>query len=391
MARYFIRSSKVHLAAFAPDMALLRSAYQSRIDEKITIADLDPAHVANLRDSGMELIRSTQYEPLATHDVQVALPNHPLNMRDVMTHNQAAAAWAESRGQGVHIAVVDTGVCGTMSEFPAAKRSALHWANPGEDPWTDIQGHGSMTMAIAAGTSAAGGRYDGVAPDASIIPCKTSFDDTELYQIYDYLIQLVDTQQVKRLVVNNSYGAYVCAPQTISRTDPFPSIVSLAIQKGIVVVFAAGNNHVVQCSNDPTKCEPNTIWGVNSFDEVITVGTVDANNRMDQPPLTPAGYSHRDSSRGPGQFAVAEKKPNCVAPTYGEVIWGCGYRAMEWWGTSGAAPQVTGLAALMLARNPALTPAQIKALIEQTCVSLPLARTCVGAGLINCAAAVAAA
>jgi hypothetical protein len=200
-----------------------------------------------------------------------------------------------------------------------------------------------MTGAIAAGTTAAGGRYNGVAPDSPIIACKTSFDDTELYQIYDYLIQLVDSKQIGRLAVNNSYGLYQCAAPAVTRDDPFPSIISLAVSKGIVVVFAAGNNHVFVCGNDPTQCAPNTIWGANSMDEILSVGTVNRNNRMDQPPATSGGYSHRDSSRGPGQLAQNTTKPDCVAPTYGEVMWGCGYSAMEWWGTSGAAPQVTRL------------------------------------------------
>jgi subtilisin family serine protease len=230
-----------------------------------------------------------------------------------------------------------------------------------------------------------------VAPDARLIACKTTFDDTELYQIYDLLIQQVEQGHIGRLVVNNSYGAYQCTPPSISLTDPFPRIVQRAISKGIVVVFAAGNNHVVVCGKDPTQCAPNSIWGVNSLDDIVSVGTVDANNRMDQPPSSPGGYSHRDSSRGPGQFASRTVKPDCVAPTYGEVMWGCGYSAMEWWGTSGAAPQVSGLAALLLSKNPALTSREIQDIIKASCISLPLAETCAGAGLIDCEAAVASA
>jgi serine protease AprX len=248
-----------------------------------------------------------------------------------------------------------------------------------------------MTGAIAAGTTASGGRYNGVAPDSPIIACKTSFDDTELYQIYDYLIQLVDSKQIGRLVVSNSYGSYICAPPPVTRDDPFPSIVSLAVSKGVVVVFAAGNNHVVVCGNDPTQCTPNTIWGANSMDEILSVGTVNRNNRMDQPPAQPGDYCHRDSSRGPGQLASATTKPDCVAPTYGEVMWGCGYSAMEWWGTSGAAPQVAGLAALILSKNSSLTPSQVQTIIKGSCVNIGLAATCAGAGLIDCVAAVNAA
>jgi subtilisin family serine protease len=63
---------------------------------------------------------------------------------------------------------------------------------------------------------------------------------------------------------------------------------------------------------------------------------------------------------------------------------------MPWWGTSGACPQVAGLAALLLAVSPGLSPAQVADLIRKTCRPLGASATCVGAGLIDCEAAVAA-
>ena len=390
--RCFIRlKHPAMIAALAP-MVPVADTYHSRSHPDILIATLEPEHKALLQTAEVEIIPSTQYEPLpARPEVHAPLASHPFSLTDVLAHIRADQAWAHSRGAGVHVAIVDTGICGTMPEFAGAKKSPYSWAGTGQgDPWTDQQGHGSMTGSIAAGTRASGGRYDGVAPDSPIIACKTSFDDTELYQIYDYLIQLVDTGKVGRLVVNNSYGLYQCTPPAVSRDDPFPSIVALAVSKGIVAVFAAGNNHVVVCRNDRRQCGPNTIWGVNSMDEVLSVGTVNRDNRMDQPPGTPGGYSHQDSSRGPGQLARKTTKPDCVAPTYGEVMWGCGYSAMEWWGTSGAAPQVTGLAALMLAANPTLTPKQVQNTIKSSCTGLGLPATCAGAGLIDCLAAVTA-
>jgi serine protease AprX len=389
--RFFVRMKHpTQMEALAPAMLVDVDAYRSRTDANILIAALAPHELDRLAQQQVEIIPSTQYQPLQAPDsVHVALDFHPLNMDDVMSHIKADKAWEQSRGENVHIAIVDTGICGTLPEFAGGKQSQFRWSlSPQDDPWTDAKGHGSMTAAIAAATNASGGRYSGVAPDSPIIACKTSFDDTELYQIYEYLIQLVESGKVKRLVVNNSYGRYVCAAPTINEDDPFPTILRRAVSKGIVVVFAAGNNHVVICKNDPTQCGPNTIWSVNSFDEVISVGTVDRNNRMDQPPRTLGGYSHRDSSRGPGQFASAiSPKPDCVAPTYGEVVWGCGYVPMEWWGTSGAAPQVAGLAALILSKNPSLTAAQVQGIIKKTCVPIGLAPTCAGAGLIDCMAA----
>jgi serine protease AprX len=395
MPKYFVRTpTQKHLAALAPMISADATPYFSRAEPQLLIASLRERDVDRLLSEGAEIIPSRQYEPLPGTPpdlIYQPLDEHPLNLRDVLRHTRADQAWTQSRGAGVHIAIIDTGMCGSMPEFPSVKRSSQSWVAPGlGSAWTDMKGHGSMTGCVASATTAAGGRYNGVAPDSTIISCKTTFDDTELYQIYDHLLQLVHNGVIRRLVINNSYGAYQCGPPNISLTDPFPSIVQRAISEGVVVVFAAGNNHVVTCGKDGSHCEPNTIWGINSFDDVISVGTVNQDNRMDQPPGSAGGYSHRDSSRGPGQFAVRTTKPDCVAPTYGEVIWGCGYTAMEWWGTSGAAPQVAGLAALMLAKDPTLSPRQIQDIIVHTCVSLPLAPTCVGAGIIDCRAAVSA-
>lgn len=392
MPRFFIEFENENIrGAMAPTISTVVPPYYSEFEPSLLIADLSEGEANRLRQEGAHLIPSRQYEPLPQVQLDLIyqpLISHPKNLNDVLAHINAHQAWNQSQGKGIHIAIVDTGTCGNMSEFPPWKKAPHSWSYHG-NAWTDLKGHGSMTACIAAATNKAGGRYNGVAPDANLIACKTTFDDAELYQIYDYLISLVEKKKIGQLVVNNSYGLYQCSPSNINLTDPFLRIVLLAISKGIVVVFAAGNNHVVVCKKDPLKCEPNTILGVNSLDEVISVGTVDENNRMDQPPQTQGGFSHRDSSRGPGELAQNTTKPDCVAPTYGEVMWGCGYTSLEWWGTSGAAPLVAGLAALLLSKNPKLTPAEIQDIIKKTCVSLPLGPECVGAGLIDCQAAIA--
>src|SRR5262249_51219167 len=149
--------------------------------------------------------------------------------------------------------------------------------------------------------------------------------------------------------------------------------------------FAAGNNHAFGlCQHPETDDHPNTIWAVNSIDEVITVGTVDWDESNQA-----VGGEHANSSRGPGQWSIRQDKPDVVAPTYGEVVWGATYRRLEWWGTSGACPQVAGLAALLLSLHPALTPAQVQRLICANARPLPgKPATCVGHGIINCLATI---
>jgi serine protease AprX len=62
---------------------------------------------------------------------------------------------------------------------------------------------------------------------------------------------------------------------------------------------------------------------------------------------------------------------------------------MEWWGTSGACPQVAGLAALLISRDPDLTPDDIREVVRSTARRLPgKPQNCVGAGIIDCAGAI---
>ncbi|MGF1605970.1 MAG: S8 family serine peptidase [Rhodothalassiaceae bacterium] len=175
------------------------------------------------------------------------------------------------------------------------------------------------------------------------------------------------------------------APQFLGDEDhPYLGTVRAAVDAGIPVIFAAGNNHFdVKCMHDPSACSPNTIWGANSDDAVLSVGTVNrAESNRD------ASTPHANSSRGPGQWARNHLKPDCVAPTYGETVWGNGYRAMDWWGTSGAAPQAAGLAALLLSLKPSLTPQQVYDIIRESSRRLEGHGNCVGHGLIDCDAAV---
>lgn len=328
-------------------------------------------------------IKSLSFKPLPAHLIKRLSKQKQKGLNDVIKQIKANLAWQYSRGQGVHIAIIDTGICETLKEIPLEKRSILSWPNK-RKAWYDKSGHGSMVATIAAGTTSSGGIFNGVAPDANIISCLTDFSRTSLYIIYKYLISLVENGIISRLVINNSYGIRTKVAPQIDHSDLFIKVVKEAVAKGIVVVFPAGNNHFIRCGFDPTAHGPNSIWGANSLDEVICVGTVDEMGQMNRYPNNINGFSHCDSSRGPGQLSLQTIKPDCTAPTYGEIIWGNNYITNNWWGTSGATAQVSGLAALLLAKNPALTPYEIQQIIKTSCTPLPLPPVCVGTGLIDC-------
>ena len=308
------------------------------------------------------------------------------SLRDVIEQVGAPRAWNRTRGEGVTIAIVDTGIAGARPEFASRRRSPIDLDSEflGQH-WIDPRGHGTMCAAIAAGSRMDGGRYDGVAPGATVLAARSTLKSTDLVDIYDELYRArVEGNIVGPLVISNSYGLYVCAgPAILPEDHPYMTSVLAAVKNGVFVCFAAGNNHHDECKHDPYACGPNSIWGPNSHDDVVSVGTVNR-NLTNCDPVSP----HVSSSRGPGEWARRTTKPDCVAPTYGEVPWGTVYRSMRWWGTSGACPQVAGAAALMLSVCPALTPWQVAQGILDTCSLLAEGKTCVGRGVLDCEAAV---
>jgi serine protease AprX len=221
------------------------------------------------------------------------------------------------------------------------------------------------------------GRLGGVAPDAQLISCRTRFFSTEITDIYDFLVRQKIALGIP-IVASNSWGCRTGTPPV-----PDPDVAEAlddAATAGIVLVFSAGNYH--QLVTAPRRCGPNSIWAPKSRANLLTVATCNLDNEM---------WDY--SSRGPGQPSAGpcNDKPDVTAPTpaNGRVLYGDRYQVLQTgWGTSGAAPQAAGLAALLLSLEPGLTPPHIFDVIRKSCNNLGFEKTCQGAGLIDCRAAV---
>jgi serine protease AprX len=401
-SKYFIRfpesNIRVSLAKELEAYQAMGSFYWARTDALVAIAQLEDITRQRLEREGCQFFENVQFETFASDPpdgfndllnpemLDPSLSGEVISKtaEDVLKHINAIAAWDISRGKDVTIAVIDTGVEKRL-EFPAWKRSPVDLPSFFlSQHWEDGNGHGTMCAAIACATNDDGGRYNGVAPDATLISGRSTLRADDLYQIYEQLILWYRSGQIRGpLVISNSYGFKTCvSPHSMPEDHPYAELLSFAIDSGIVVVFAAGNNHYDVCRFDPSSDHPNTIWSINSLDTVLCVSTVDVNNSN-----CDSRFAHVNSSRGPGQWANQHCKPDCVAPTYGEILWRGEYLWMPWWGTSGACPQVAGLAALLLSVSPSMTPAQVADAIRNSCQPLNASTNCVGHGLIDCAAA----
>jgi serine protease AprX len=295
---------------------------------------------------------------------------------DVLHAIRARDAWNMSRGANVAIAIVDSGIDGSRPEFQSSRR--LTQIGFQADPWVDDRGHGTMCACIAAASRDSGGEFEGVAPEAGLISCRTRYFSSELTNIYDFLSDQ-SSRLAMPIVANNSWGIRTDTPPV---EDPdVVSAITDAVEAGVILVFSAGNYHLLV--GNPGECSPNSIWTHKSLSHAITVATCKLDQQL---------WDY--SSRGPGQWfgrAECNHKPDVTAPTpaNGRVLFGGQSRVLRnGWGTSGAAPQVTGLAALMLALNPGLGFFRVFDTIRATAQDLGLPATCQGTGLINCQAAV---
>ncbi|WP_345893443.1 S8 family serine peptidase [Cryobacterium sp. SO2] len=276
-------------------------------------------------------------------------------------------AWGTSKGAGVTVAVIDTGVDGSIAELNGVvvggtDVSGLGSSN-GQTPVGDENEHGTLVASLLAGRgSGAGTGLIGVAPEASILSVSVAFGTTGATLSNDDQIA-----EGIRWAVDN--GADVINMSLTRNTLDWPTswddAFLYAFENDVVVVAAAGNRG----SGTTEVGAPATIPGV------LTVAGVDRSKEA----------SFDASSQGI-TIAVAAPSEKLVG-----VAPGGGY--LQWDGTSAAAPIVSGLVALVRSAYPKLDAAGVINRVIETAnpnghtVPSPI----YGNGLIDAAAAVSVA
>lgn len=273
----------------------------------------------------------------------------------IMEAIQAPKAQQVSRGAGVTIVVIDTGIQG---ELVPEHRRAGAWVDGNDDPWDDHYGHGSMVAMVAAANQQYNG-YDGVAPDAKIFSMKPRLGPSggilgsSVLKGLDYLIGL----KLGPVVTNQSWGVYGCHSPIASCTVVAAMLVK-QLQKGAITVWAAGNSKGT-CGPESTG----VLWCLNSLPESVSVGALDRN-------LRPQFYS----TPGPGQCFAPQ--PVAVAPTYGVLPWGGGFSDFgeQGGGTSSCSPMMAGALAIMMSAYPNATNRELRNALRAGSSNLALGR-----------------
>jgi serine protease len=310
-------------------------------------------------------------------------------------------AWDITLGAGVVVAVIDSGITAHpdlagqtvagydfIADVPTANDGNGRDADP-SDPgdWitvaedaagpfagcgvSDSSWHGThVSGTIAALTNNTIG-IAGIAPSAKIQPVRvlgkcgayTSDIADAIVWASGGTVSLVPANATPARVINMSLSGSGSCPTT------YQAAIDGAVSRGTVVAVAAGNQGGDASGRKPANCAG-----------VITVAATDRNGVR----ASFSNYGSVVEIAAPGVSLWSTLNAGTTvpgSPTYAQYN-----------GTSMATPHVAGVAALMLAANPSLTPAQVVALMQATAHPFatggcPLG---CGSGIVDAAKAVAA-
>lgn len=278
------------------------------------------------------------YRPLST-STRIVTSRQELPRQYVRDKLHLAAAHRLARGKDVSIAVIDSGVDGAHPDLSGAVLNKYDTTGTvGYDPHP----HGTGM----AGAIVARHKLLGVAPGANIVAIRaftTRSVDAEI-TTHNILKALNWAANNSVRIVNMSFAG--------PRDASLERALKMAHDKGIVLIAAAGN-----FGPDAAPLFPA------ANPHVIAVTATDKQDRL-----------FADANRG-AHVAIAAPGVNILLPAPNAQ-----YQIAT--GTSAAAALVSGVVALMLERNPKLTPADVRQILSASARRLGPANQ-FGAGLVD--------
>ena len=325
--------------------------------------DADPAAVVAALET-----RVAWLEPNRRYTASASAPNDPLF--SYQWHLSAIGlldAWDAGVGEGVTVAVLDTGVSAGSDGFDRLL-SGIDTVGDGNGA-QDFDGHGTHVAGTIAQSTRNGFGTAGVAPGVRLLPVQVlgANGAGSAVTVARGIVEAVDAGAD---VLNLSLGTG--APSRI-----IEQAVDYATDRGVVLVAASGNagwNRVDWPAADP---------------DVIAVGAVDGSLRT---AVYSNGGSALDLVAPGGDLSRDDDGDGYADGVLQETLAGRGFTFTFFEGTSMAAPHVAGVAALLVAQV-GRDPDRVRALLTGTARDLgtPGWDRDTGAGLLDAAAALAAA
>ena len=262
-------------------------------------------------------------------------------------------------GEGVNIAIIDSGVDDTLHESLRGKyvygvdfsgTTVISGRNP-----DDSDGHGTHCAGVAMGTGGFSEDYRGVSPGSGLVDLRHSRRIADITGAGDQALEwVIDNHEEYDIgVVSCSWGSSA----TSSGRDTTSRLVNQLVDEGVVVVVAAGNDGEVGFGSPA------------SADSALTVGAMGDRGTTDRTDDYYESFSNYGPRSSDGDLdSEDELKPDILAP--GRDINSAKHNSATGYvsktGTSMSTPHVAGVAALMLDANPELTPEEIKNILRNT-------------------------
>jgi serine protease AprX len=300
-------------------------------------------------------------------------------------------------GKGIGVVINDSGVDGTHRDIQygdhlvqnvlaSTNLNALDALLPityiENVPNTDNNsGHGTHVAGIVGGSGAmSGGKYEGVAPGASLIGYGSGAALAMLDTIGGFDYALTHQQEYNIRIITNSWGDTSEAGKPFDPLHPINVATKKLYDRGIITVFSAGNSGpgektisgnykkapwvVTVAAGDKTG----KLASFSSRGEKDKGGTVIVDGQQwtweDRPTITSPGVDIISTRvLSPVASLGATKDLQYIEPAYLPY-----YTTMS--GTSMAAPHVAGIIALMLDANPLLSPSEVKGILEKTATAM---------------------
>ncbi len=279
--------------------------------------------------------------------------------------------WSEGiDGQGVTVAVVDTGIA-PVADLAGRVIGGVDFSGEG-DPYRDSFGHGTFVAGLIAGDGgSSGGAYKGVAPEANLVSIKIAGRDgasdvSHVLAAVQWAVSFRHDYGIR--VLNLSLGTDSTQSYWLS---PLNAAVEKAWDSGIVVTVSASN----------AGPGPGTVTKPGDDPLVVTVGALDDRATPGRGDDLMAGFSGEGPTVAdgltkpdlvaPGRSVISLRAPGSKIDDYypGSRV---GSKYFKGSGTSFSTAVVSGSAALLLQREPALTADQVKARLLGTAVPGPV-------------------